>query len=149
MERERRQNLAFRYCVVAWASHFRGILLISALGFLVALAFTKNDSFLIVAGVLMIGAIIATIVFSCEQAGICCLMCGAHLVSRLRCSPHGNAKKICGSHSLRATFKLASFPALMDCPYCDGHFRLGVKRGDERYRRRERRSATEKSSSKR
>ena len=91
---------------------------------------TQNNVFLWVAVGLVGVLLVSELIYFIEQQAVRCLMCGASLLSKLGCVPHGNAKKLGGSHTLRATVKLATLPHLMDCPFCDGHFRLASKKGE-------------------
>ena len=126
----RRKNLALRYCFVAWASLLRWVALLAIVGVLLALVVTQNNVFLWVAAGLVVVMLVSALIYFIEQQAVRCLMCGASLLNKLGCIPHGNAKKLGGSHTLRATVKLATLPHLMDCPFCDGHFRLGAKEGE-------------------
>jgi rRNA maturation endonuclease Nob1 len=63
-----------------------------------------------------------------EAPGVKCLMCGAAMLRKLRCSKHRDAKRWLGSVVLRSTVVLAAFPKSMDCPYCGGHYKLSRTR---------------------
>lgn len=134
---KRRQSIALRYLLVSWVSLFRWVALVATVVLMAVVVLTQDPKMLIVAGVSAGLLLLSLLIFFLESPGVRCLMCGANLLRKLACIPHRNAKKVCGSHTLRATLRLASYPALMDCPYCDGHFRLGGRKGrEERVRRR-------------
>jgi hypothetical protein len=99
-------------------------------------ALCEKIVFLWVAAGLVVVMLVSALIYFIEQQAVRCLMCGASLLNKLGCVPHGNAKKLGGSHTLRATVKLATLPHLMDCPFCDGHFRLATKKGEGSFRQR-------------
>jgi len=103
---------------VAWASLLRWVALLAIGGALLALVVTQNNVFLWVAAGLVVVMLLSALIYFIEQQAVRCLMCGASLLNKLGCVPHGNAKKIGGSYTLRATVKLATLPHLMDCPFC-------------------------------
>ena len=70
----------------------------------------------------------ALVIFMIEAVGVKCLMCGAQMLRKLRCSQHKDAKRWLGSVVLRSTCVLATFPKSMDCPYCGGHYKLSRSR---------------------
>lgn len=134
MAMDRRITLALRYCVMAWLAVLRWVLLLGMLVCFGVAVWAHSPKWLIAGGIVGGCFLLVLFVFMIESAGVKCLMCGAGMLRKLRCSQHKDAKRWLGSAVLRSTFVLATFPKSMDCPYCGGHYKLS--RGRSRSGRR-------------
>jgi len=134
MAMDRRITLALRYCVTAWLAILRWVLVIGMLGCFGVAVVTQSPEWLMAGGVVGVLFLLALIAFMIESVGVKCLMCGAGMLRKLRCTQHKDAKRWLGSAVLRSTVVLATFPKSMDCPYCGGHYKLS--RGHSRSGRR-------------
>ena len=129
----RRKTIAFRYMLISWGSLARWLFLATTVILMVLVVVTKNKGLLAWTGVSAGLLLLSCLVFFIEYPQVRCLMCGANLLRKLGCRPHGNAKRVLGNHVLRVTLKMARYPNFVTCPYCDGTFRLAGKsrRGDD------------------
>lgn len=119
--------------LISWVSLGRWVLIASTIILMLVTVLTRSNGALLATGVSAGLLLLCALVFFIEYPSVRCLMCGANLLRRLGCSPHGDAKRILGDHTLRATLRLASYPDFITCPYCNGRFRLAGKsrRGDD------------------
>ena len=129
----RRKVIAARYMLIAWVSLARWLFLATTVILMACAILTKSKAMLAAMGVSGALLLLSAFVFVIEYPQVRCLMCGANLLRRLGCRPHGSARRVLGDHTLHVTLKLARYPDFATCPYCNGRFRLAGKsrRGDD------------------
>jgi len=94
------------------------------MAFLIVVLVTTDTGWLLPVGIAGGIFLLSLMIFLIESPAVRCLGCGGSLLRGMRCTKHGTAKRVFGSHTLHTTLVLATYVRPVHCPYCGMRYKI-------------------------